>query len=98
MKTKYERMSKTEKKKVFKAYKKEKPELAKKLKNMFILVYIGMIYGFSLFFYDLFISKSKLNYLLDIIVFLFCLVALLIINKIKTDLLNKFVIENKKRF
>ena len=98
MKTKYERMSKEEKKHVYEVYKKEKVELAKKFRNMFILCDFGLIYGFSLFFYDLFIKKSVINYILDIVVFVFCLISLLVINKIKKDLLNKFVLENKKRF
>lgn len=98
MKTKYERMSKEEKKHVYECYKNEKIELAKKIKNMLILCYIGLLYGFCIFFYDYFISKSKLNYILDIIVFIFCLISLFIINKIKKDVLNKYVLENKKRF
>ena len=98
MKTKYERMSKDEKKHVYEIYKKEKVELAKKFRTMFILCVFGLVYGFSLFFYDFFIKKSMLNYILDIIVFVFCLISFYIINKIKKDLLNKFVLENKKRF
>ena len=98
MKTKYERMTKEEKKRVYEIYKEEKVELAKKFRNMFLLSYVGLFYGFILFFYDLFISKSKLNYILDIIVFVFCLISLFVINKLKKDLLNKFVLENKKRF
>ena len=98
MKTKYERMSKEEKKRVLEIYKKEKSELYKKFKYMFILCNFGLIYGFSLFFFDLFIKKSLIYYILDIIVFIFCLISLCVINKIKKDLLNKFVLENKKRF
>ena len=44
MKTKYERMSKEEKKHVYEVYKKEKVELAKKFRNMFILCDFGLIY------------------------------------------------------
>lgn len=98
MKTKYERMTKEEKKNVYKIFKTEKVEISKKLNKMFILCYIGTIYGFIIFFYDYFITKSKLNYILDIIVFIFCILALLKLNSLKKDLLNKFVLENKKRF
>jgi len=98
MKTKYERMSKEEKKKVYLSYKEEKYELAKKMNRMFILCYIGIIYGFLNFFYDLFIMKSKVNYILDVIVIIFCLIVTLKLNKTKKDLLNKYVLDNKKRF
>lgn len=98
MKTKYERMSREEKKQVYEIYKKEKVELAKKFRTMFVLSNFGVIYGVVLFFYDIILKKSALNYILDIVVFLFCLISLFIVNKIKKDLLNKFVLENKKRF
>ena len=98
MKTKYERMNKEEKKKVYISFKKEKKDLTKKMNRMFTLCYIGISYGFITFFYDLFIMKSKINYILDIIVFLFCLFAILKLNKTKKDLLNKYVLDNKKRF
>lgn len=98
MKTKYERMNKENKKKVYECFKKEKHDLYKKLNRMFILCYIGLIYGFGIFFYDLFIEKSKLNYILDIIVFIFCFIVILKLYNVKKDLLNKFVLDNKKRF
>ena len=98
MKTKYERMNKEEKKKVYISYKEEKKELVNKMNKIFIICYIGIIYGFLTFFYDLFIMKSKLNYILDIIVFIFCLLALIKLNKTKKELLNKYILENKKRF
>lgn len=98
MKTKYERMNKEEKKKVYLSFKEDKKNLVKKMNRMFILCYIGISYGFITFFYDLLILKSKINYILDIIVFLFCLFVLLKIIKTKKDLLNKYVLDNKKRF
>lgn len=98
MKTKYERMSKKEKKHVYEIFKKEKVELVKKFKNMYIISYIGVLYSFLIFFYDFFINKSKLNYILDIVVFIFCLISIFIINKIRKDVLNKYVLDNKKRF
>lgn len=98
MKTKYERMNKVEKRKVYLSYKEEKKELVKKMNRMFILCYIGTFYGFISFFYDLFLMKSKVNYILDIIIFLFCLICILKLNKTKKELLNKYVLDNKKRF
>ena len=98
MKTKYERMNKEEKRKVYQEFKQEKKDLVKKMNRMFILVYIGIIYGLGTFFYDFLVAKSKLNYWLDIIVFVFCLIVLLILFRLKKSLLNKYVIKNKKRF
>jgi len=98
VKTKYERMNKVEKRKVYLSYKEEKKELVKKMNRMFILCYIGTFYGFISFFYDLFLMKSKVNYILDIIIFLFCLICILKLNKTKKELLNKYVLDNKKRF
>ena len=98
MKSKYERMNKEEKRNVYKCFKEEKHELYIKMKRMFIVCYFGIFYGFLTFFYDCFFSKSKLNYCLDIIVFVFCIVSIIVLYKFKKNLLNKFVIENKKRF
>ena len=98
MKTKYERMNKEENRKVYQELKQEKKDLVKKMNRMFILVYIGIIYGLGTFFYDFLVAKSKLNYWLDIIVFVFCLIVLLILFRLKKSLLNKYVIKNKKRF
>ena len=98
MKTKYERMNKVEKKKVYLSYKEEKKELVKKMNRMFIICYIGTFYGFLSFFYDLLVMKSKLNYILDIVIFIFCLISILKLNNTKKELLNKYVLDNKKRF
>ena len=93
MKNKYERLNKEEKKKVYNNYKKEKPILAKKFKNMYLLSYIGCIFGLCSFFYDYFISKSKLNYILDIIIFIFCIISIFIVNKVKKNILNNFLLK-----
>ena len=98
MKTKYERMNKDEKKKVHEAFKNDKKDLAKKMNRMYILVYLGIIYGVFSFIYDLFISKSKLNYWLDIVVIVFCIIVYFILFNLKKRILNNYVIKNKKRF
>ena len=72
--------------------------MAKKFKTMFLLSYIGILYGGILFLYDFFINKSKINYILDIVVFVFCIISLFVVKKVKKMCLNDFVIKNKKRF
>lgn len=95
MKTFYERMSREEKKNLYKEYKKEKGSFSKKMENMFLLCYIGVIYSVVVFVYDFFFKKSTVGYVLDIIVFIFCLVALLKIHLIKKELLNNYALKNR---
>lgn len=97
MKTKYERMSREEKRKLYINYKKEKSSFCKKLENMFVLCYLGIGYGIFMFIYDFFFKSNKLSYILDIIVFVFCLLALLKIISIKKSLLNRYAIEQDKK-
>ena len=80
MKTKYERMSNVEKRNTYKQFKLEKVSLAKKMRNMFILIYLGIGYSIFAFLYDFIFAKSKFGYMLDVIVFIFCLLALLRVN------------------
>lgn len=96
MKTKYERMNKNEKKKVLDSFKVEKKELYKKFRNMNILCYAGIFYSFIVFFYDLFIKKSTINYILDIIIFVFSILVLLKVISIKKEVLNNYVLKNKR--
>ena len=96
MKTKYERMNKKEKKELYNEYKKEKQSFAKKMENMFLLCYIGMIYAVIVFIYDFFFKKSTVGYILDIIVFVFCLLALFKIYLTKKELLNNYVLKKDK--
>ena len=93
MKTKYERMSKEEKKELFNKFKEEKQTLYKKFRNMFILCYVGIVYSVLVFFYDFFIKHSKLNFIIDIIIFVFCLIALLKIYSMKKEVLNNFALK-----
>ena len=100
MKTKYERMSREEKHNLYNRYKKDKVVLYKKLRNMFLLCYMGIGYSIVVFIYDFFFKRSKINYILDIIIFVFCLLAYLKIYSIKKDLLNDYVLKlnnNKKK-
>lgn len=97
MKTKYERMTKLEKKELYQEYKKEKNTFAQKMEKMFILCYLGIGYGLITFIYDFFYKKSTVSYILDIIVFIFCLLALLKIISIKKQLLNKYALEKDKK-
>lgn len=97
MKTKYERMSKLEKKELYNEYKKEKKVFANKMEKMFNLCYVGIGYGFCMFIFDFFYKKHTLSYVLDIIILAFCLLTLLKIINIKKDLLNKYAIEKDKK-
>lgn len=96
MKNKYERMSKEEKKSLYNEYKKEKQVIVNKMEKMFVLCYLGISYGFLMFIYDFFFKKSTLGYVLDIVVFIFCVLAYLKVKSIKKDLLNKYAIKKDK--
>ena len=93
MKTKYERMSKEEKRKINEIFKKDKNNLYKKFRTMYMLIIIGVIYSVIVFIYDLLIKKSTFNYILDIIIFIFCLLVLIKINNTKKDILNNIALK-----
>ena len=95
MKTKYERMNKIEKNTVYNNFKKNENVLYKKLKRMFILCYVGIVYSVFTFIYDFFLYRGKFSYILDIIIFIICLVALIKTKKEKIKLLNDYVLNNK---
>ncbi len=96
MKTFYERMSKNEKRELYKEYKIEKATFSKKMEKMFLLCYLGMGYALMVFIYDFFYKKSTVSYILDIIVFVFCLLALFKLISTKKDLLNNFALKKDK--
>lgn len=96
MKTKYDRMSKVEKKELFKEYKINNTVLVKKMNRMFLLCYLGLFYGIISFCYDCFYKGSTVAYILDIIVFIFCVIVLLRMISIKKRLLNKYALEKDK--
>lgn len=93
MKTKYERMSREEKKELYNKYKVEKKDLAKKMNNMFIVIYVGIFYSLVAFIYDFFYKSSRINYILDIVIFIFCLLAFLKVFNIKKELLNNYALK-----
>lgn len=93
MKTKYERLSKIEKKNLYNKYKIDKKNIVKKMNNMFVLCYFGIVYSVLMFIYDLFYKHSKFNYVLDIIVFVFCLIAIFKMYSVKRNLLNDYLLK-----
>ena len=97
MKTKYERMNKNEKRDVYNKFKVEKKDLYKKLKRMFILCSVGIGYSLLIFIYDFLFKNSKLNYILDIAIFVFCVFYLIKVINTKKELLNDFVLKNDKK-
>lgn len=96
MKTFYEKMSKDQKRELYKEYKSEKISFSKKMEKMFLLCYLGIGYSLIVFIYDFFYKKSTVSYILDIIVFVFCLLALLKLISIKKELLNNFALKKDK--
>lgn len=96
MKMFYERMSKEEKRELYKEYKNEKVSFSKKMEKMFLLCYLGIGYALIVFIYDFFYKKSTIGYILDIVVFLFCLLALFKLISIKKELLNNFALKKDK--
>lgn len=101
MKTKYERLSKIEKKELYLKYKNEKPDIAMKMRNMFIVCCIGIIYSLAMFVYDFFYKHNKISFILDSIILLFCIIILFKTFNTKKELLNKYLLkldeENKKK-
>lgn len=99
MKSRYERMSKKEKKDLYNNYKLEKKDIAKKMNNMFFICYFGIVYSLLVFIYDFFYKHSRVNYILDILIFVFSLVALLKMYSVKKDLLNNYALkkDDKKK-
>ena len=93
MKTKYERMNRREKRELINNYKKNNTIIYKKIRNMFILCYIGFIYSIISFLYDYIIKYSKLNYIIDIIIFIGCILVLYRTNILKKDLLNNYALK-----
>ena len=96
MKTKYDRMSKKEKKELYKKYKKDKPLLASKMNKFNILLIIGIIYSVIAFLYDFLLKKGTVLIIIDIIIFIFCIICLIRFYYIKKSLLNKYAIEKHK--
>lgn len=97
MKTKYDRMGKEEKKKVYNDFKKAKPIISKKMNRLLTIDIIGIFYSVIAFMYDFFNSKGLFNYIVDVIIFIFCLIVLLTVLKTKNNLLSKYVASNKKK-
>ena len=75
MKTKYERMSKEEKKEIKLKFKKEKIELYKRFRTMHLLISLGFIYSAIALIFDCFIVKKGSNAIIDIALLMFCLFA-----------------------
>ncbi len=95
MKTKYDRMSKSEKKELYNDFKKEKNVLVSKMNRFNIVLIIGIIYSILAFIYDFFMKKGTLLIVIDIIVFIFCIICFIRFYYIKKDLLNKYAIKRK---
>lgn len=93
MKTKYERMNKEDKKELYKKYRLAKSEFAKKMENMFLLCGVGIGFSVLMFVYDYFFRKTEINYILDIIIFIFCLIAYFRIYCVKKELLNNYALK-----
>ncbi len=95
MKTRYQRLDKMEKKEIYNQFKIKKKNIYIKMNRMFIICIIGMIYSIIALVFDIYNSSNIFNISLDIIVFIFCLVAYLKTNKTKIDLLNTFLQNSK---
>lgn len=96
MKTKYERMSKDEQKELYVKYKKEKPELARKLERMLLFSKVGIGLAIFVFIYDVLIKQGLVNYCIDIFLFVFFILTLIKLNSTKKNLLNEFVLNTGK--
>ena len=63
---------------------------------MFILCYLGIFYSVVVFIYDFFFKKSKVAFILDIVVLVFCVIAVLKIYSTKKELLNNYALKKDK--
>ena len=97
MKSKYERLSRREKKEVIKKYRKDNYTIYKKIKNYILLCYIGIIYSIIAFIYDFYMNKIA-GYVIDIVILILSLISLLKVISIKNKILNDYVLKNKKDF
>ena len=96
MKTKYDRMSKLEKKELYNKFKKDKPILVSKMNRFNIILIIGIIYSIIAFIYDFLLKKGTILIVIDIIIFIFCVICFIRFYYIKKGLLNKYAIEKHK--
>lgn len=94
MKSKYDTLSKVEKKELYNSYKTKNRDLIKKLERLKNICIVGIIYGILMIFIDIFYNNKSFYIILDIVVALFCIFSLIKLNLIKKKLLIKFM--NKK--
>ena len=97
MKLKYQTLSKEEKNKEKEAFLKTKEcEVYKKAHKIFTLAIIGVIIAIISISFDLVYKTGIASYIMDILLFLFSLIFIVVMNNIKIKEINKFVINKKK--
>ena len=101
MKNKFERLSKEEKIKAIEDYRNESPKNAnylKNLRNLKIISIFGIIYGIIMLLVDLFwFHKMYYVYIIDSVVLIFSVYMLLQANRIKSDVINNYLITNMNK-
>ena len=96
MKNKYQRLTKEERKQVYKEFKGQKKEFTKKMERMILLCKIGIAYSIIAILYDIIITKNYIMGILDGLILLFCIGMLIKTNNTKVDFLNSFVLSKEK--
>lgn len=98
MKTKYERMTKEEKKVLYQKYKKtdQGQNVAKRLFRLNVIGIIGLIYSVGLFIYE-YKDIKMLDYLVIIPSFLASIFFLMMSCKLKKKILTKFAVARKSK-
>lgn len=96
MKNKYERMTKEEKKEIYKEFKDKKSELVKKMERMLLICKIGIVYIIIAIIYD-FLLFNTISLIFDGLILLLCIGMLIKTRNTKIELLNTYAIEKEKK-
>ncbi len=99
MKSKYQLLSKEEKKQAKKDYmeaSETNKAIYKKLNRLTIISIIGIIYSLISFVIDFFLTKIIWDFVIDAVLLIFCLIFIIKSQSILSEQINKFLISKKK--
>ncbi len=97
MKLYYDKLTKEEKNAVKKEFiQTEESKVYKKANKMVIFCVIGVLISILAGTFDFIYKTGILNYIIDGFLFLFSIIVLFRMQKIKKNLLNKYAVSNKK--
>lgn len=99
MKTKYQRLTKEEKKEAIAKYNEDESNKAfyKRLKRIRIVSIIGIVYALLSFVLDTIMKQGVWSFCIDSVLLIFCIVFLLKSHDILVKSINNFLIKNTKK-